>query len=160
MPIADYCRKDVATIDSQETLHTAAQRMRDENLGCLVVTERGRVRSILTDRDVALRTLREGIDPRTARVDSLVENGLVVLNANRPVRLAMMLMRKYGVRRVPVLDDHAKLVGIFTWDDAVSLLARELAAVADTIGQQNPELPVPPSRALVEVEVASAGEMA
>lgn len=160
MPIADYCRRDVATIDAGEKLLVAAQRMRDENVGCLVVTERGRVRAIVTDRDIALRVLREGLDPRTARVEDLVENGLVVLNANRPVRLALMLMRKYGVRRLPVLDDHAKLVGIVTWDDSVALLARELAAVAETIAGQNPHLPVPPSRALVEVEVEGAGESA
>jgi CBS domain-containing protein len=156
MPIVDYCRREVATIDMQETLRSAAERMVAENIGCLVVTERGRVRAIVTDRDLALRVLREGLDPSQVRLDAFVERGLVVVNAKRPVRLAIMLMRKYGVRRLPVLDDAAQLVGLVTWDDAVSLLAREIADVASTIATQAPRLPVPPSRALVDL--ASAGE--
>lgn len=158
MPIADYCRKEVATIDMQETLRAAAERMVEDNTGCLVVTERGRVRGIVTDRDIALRTMREKLDPGSVRLTDFVEAGLVVVNANRPVRLALMLMRKYGVRRLPVLDDRAALVGIVTWDDAVTLLAREISEVAATIATQNPRLPVPPSRALVDL--AGAGEIA
>jgi CBS domain-containing protein len=152
MPIGDYCRCDVGTIDASAAIQTAAARMDDESLGCLLVTENGRPCGIVTDRDVALRTLRERLDPRTTPVGEIAERDLIVLGAHRPLRIAMSLMRRHGLRRLPVFDDQANLVGIVTWDDLVGVVARELSDVASTIAAQAPRLPIPASRAVVEFE--------
>jgi CBS domain-containing protein len=157
MAIEDYCRREVATIDIEASCQNAAQRMADENVGCLVVMEEEeRVRAVVTDRDLALRVSREGLDPAATPLSRIVDRDVIVVHAKRPVRVALILMRKYAVRRLPVLGDRAELVGLFTWDDAVRLIASELAEAAATIATQTPHLPVPASRALVEI--ASAGE--
>jgi CBS domain-containing protein len=109
-----------------------------------------------TDRDLALRVSREGLDPAATPLSRIVDRDVIVVHAKRPVRVALILMRKYAVRRVPVLGDRAELVGLFTWDDAVRLIASELAEAAATIATQTPHLSVPASRALVEIP--SAGE--
>jgi CBS domain-containing protein len=151
MAIVDYCRRDVATIDGSAAIHTAAARMAEESVGCLLVTEGGRLVGILTDRDVALRTIREDLDPHTTPVSKIAERDLVVLRSDRPVRIAMALMKRRGLRRLPVLDPAGTLVGIVTWDDLVGLIARELVEVAGTVAAQSPHLPIPRSRAVVEV---------
>lgn len=157
MAIAAYCRRDVATIDLGATVREAAEQMASANVGYVVVQDERRVRGIVTDRDLALRTAREGIDPAT-RLADFVEPDLVVVHEDRPTRLALLLMRKHAVRRLPVLDDRAQLVGVVEWDDLVALVARELADVAATLASQRPALAVPPSRALVEL--SHAGETA
>jgi len=156
MAIEDHCRRDVATIDIEATCQNAAQRMAEENVGCLVVMEEEQVRAVVTDRDLALRVAREGLDPAGTPLSRIVDRDVIVVHAKRPVRVAMILMRKYAVRRLPVLGDRAELVGLFTWDDAVRLIASELAEAAATIATQTPHLSVPASRALVEI--TSAGE--
>ena len=158
MAIEDYCRRDVATIDVEATCRSAAQRLADENLGCLVVTEKGRVRGVVTDRDLGVRLVREGLDAAHTPLSQFIDGEPIVIGAKRPVRIALYLMRKHAVRRLPVLDEKGRLVGLFAWDDGIRLLAGELAQVAATIARQGPHLPIPPSRALVEI--ASSGESA
>jgi CBS domain-containing protein len=152
MPIRDYCRRDVATIDASASIRTAAARMDEESLGCLLVTEnpRGLV-GILTDRDLALHTLRDRLDPDATEVGAIAQRDLVVLGAQRPVRIAMSLMRRHGLRRLPVLEESGELVGIVTWDDLVGMIARELGDVAGTLAAQTPNVPIPASRAIVEL---------
>jgi CBS domain-containing protein len=152
VPIRDYCRRDVALIDSSASIRTAAARMDEESLGCLLVTEGPRgVVGIVTDRDLALHTLRERLDTDATTVGAIAQRDLVVLGAHRPVRIAMALMRRHGLRRLPVLEESGELVGIVTWDDLVGVIARELADVAGTLGAQAPRIPIPASRAIVEL---------
>jgi CBS domain-containing protein len=156
MPIRDYCRRDVAAVDASVSIRAAAARMDEESVGCLLVTENGRPEGIVTDRDLALRTIRDGLDPDATPVGALAERDLIVLGAHRPLRIAMSLMRRHGLRRLPVFDEQSQLVGIVTWDDLVGVVARELADVAGTIAVQSPRVPIPASRAVVEFEGGSA----
>lgn len=151
MAIGAYCRCDVVTIDQNETAHAAAGAMREHGVGCLIVTGGGRPWGVLTDRDLALRVIRRGLDPKQTLVSTLTERDFVSIREDRPVRVATRLMERFGVRRLPVLNARNQLVGIVSWDDLLGLLARELSDAADAAASQSPRLPVPPSRALTEI---------
>ena len=138
MPIGDYCQKDVRTIDVGATLREAAQRMAEEGVGCLIALQGAYPRGMLTDRDVALRVLRDGLDPDEAHVQDALTPDPVVVHASSPLRAAAAVMRRRAVRRLPVLDDEERLVGVLTLDDLVGLLARELSGLADAVGAQAP----------------------
>ena len=158
MAIVDYARRELARIESEATIQAAAAKMAEQSIGCLLVYEKIRFVGIVTDRDVALRTIREGLDPKQTPIKAITETEVVVINEQSPVRVGLRMMKKYGLRRMLIGDKKGEVLGLVTWDDLVGLVARELAEVAGTIAAQAPHLPIPASRAIIEL--AHAGETA
>lgn len=158
MAIGDYVRRELASIDASASIQAAASQMAEQAIGCLLVNRNGRFVGIVTDRDVALRTLREGLDPRETPIETITERNAIVIHESHPVRVAIAMMRRHGVRRLLVSKNKGEIAGLVTWDDLVGLVARELSEIAGTIAAQAPHLPVPVSRAVIEV--AHEGESA
>jgi CBS domain-containing protein len=158
MAIADYCRRELVTIDQNETIQSAAMLMESRGVGCVLVTGGGRPWGILTDRDLALRTIRGGIDARKAFVSSVTERDLITIREDRPVRIATRLMERFGVRRLPVVNRKHEVIGIVAWDDLLGLVAHELDEVASGALAQAPRLPIPASRALAEITGEGASQ--
>lgn len=150
MAIGSYCRRDVATIDQNETIQNAAALMAERGVGCLLVSGGGRPWGVLTDRDIAIRTIRGELDARQAMLTAITERDLMTIREDRPVRVATLLMERFGIRRLPVCNAKHEIVGIVAWDDLLGLVARELEGVAATAAAQAPRLPIPPARALTE----------
>ncbi len=151
MAIGDYARRELATIESSDSIQAAAAKMAEQSVGCLLVYEKTRFVGIVTDRDVALRTIRESLDPRQTPISALTEPDAVVIREQCPVGVAVRMMRKYGLRRMLIGGQKGEIVGLVSWDDLVGLIARELAEVAGTIASQGPHLPIPASRAVIEL---------
>jgi len=158
MSIGDYTRREIATIESSASIQAAAAKMTEQSVGCLVVNEDGRFAGIVTDRDVALRTIRENLDPQRTAIGEITARDVVVIHEKRPVRVAVGVMKRHGLRRMPVGNQQGEIIGLVTWDDLVGLIAGELAEVAGTIAAQGPHLPIPRSRAVIEL--AHEGELA
>lgn len=138
MPIGDYCEKPAATVRGGETLRRAAERMRDEGLGSLVVVTDGRPAALVTDRDLGLEVLCNRLDPGAVTVDEIASRPLVRIEQDRSVREAVRMIRRHGIRRLPVVDDKGQLVGIVAADDLLSLAAAELNGLADAVRAQSP----------------------
>jgi CBS domain-containing protein len=151
MPIGDYCRRDLVTIDQNETIQSAAALMEARGVGCVLVTGGGRPWGVLTDRDLALRTIRGGLDASRDYVSRVTERDLITIREDRPVRIATGLMERFGIRRLPVVNRKHEVIGIVAWDDLLGLVAHELDEVAAAAAAQAPRLPIPPSRALAEI---------
>lgn len=152
MAIGSYCRRDVVTIDQNETVQNAATLMLERGVGCVLVTGAGRPWGILTDRDLALRTIGRELDARQAMLGSITDRDLLTIREDRPVRIATLLMERFGIRRLPVVNAKHEVVGIVSWDDLVGVVARELEGLAGTLVAQSPRQPIPPSRSLSEIE--------
>ncbi|MDJ0867109.1 MAG: CBS domain-containing protein [Myxococcota bacterium] len=155
MSIGSYCRRDVRTVAVDETLRAAARRMDQEGVGCLVAVEGDLPRGVLTDRDVALSVIRGDLDPDEALVGEVIEPDPVTVHASSPLRIAARVMRRRGIRRLPVVDDHERLVGVIASDDLLALVSDELATLASAIRGQLPDAPAaadPTSGAGPEVE--------
>ncbi len=121
---------DPVTLPPSSTLVEAALAMRGAGTGDVVVTLDGQARGIVTDRDIVVRGVAEGLDPRTATLVEVASEQLVCVTADQSVDEAVQLMRHLAVRRLPVVDEDDQLVGVISLGD----LAVELdsgSALAD-----------------------------
>jgi CBS domain-containing protein len=91
-----------------------------------VVERNGKAYGILTDRDVAIRIVAEGLDARVTQVGDVATLDPVVVRDVEGAETAARRMREYGVRRLPVVDERGNVRGIVTADDLVRVLGQEL----------------------------------
>ena len=136
--IGEYCTRSVRTASAQDTLRETAQRMSSAGVGSIVVTARDQVVGIVTDRDVALEVLVRQRDPDETRVGELLESKpAIVDHEDSPLRVAAGMMRRHGLRRLPVLDEKEHLVRIITSDRLLGLVGRELCGLTDVVDSQH-----------------------
>lgn len=118
-------------IGENETLEEAARRMRDDDVGSLPVCgEDDRLKGMVTDRDIVVKCLAEGQDPKTAKAGELAQGKPVTIGADDSVEDALETMKNHRVRRLPVIDGH-ELIGMLAQAD----VARNLkdASVGDLV---------------------------
>jgi CBS domain-containing protein len=100
-------------------LVAAARSMRDRDVGVIIVlrSDGDTVCGVVTDRDIAMRAVADGWDPRRTRLDDVCSHDLVTLRPDDPVERAVELMRQHAVRRLPVVDDSNHPLGIISLGD-------------------------------------------
>lgn len=104
-------------VGENETLEVAARKMRDENVGALPVCGTdNRLKGMVTDRDIAVKCLAEGQDPKTMTAGELAAGKPATIGADDPVEEALRTMKEHQVRRLPVIDGH-DLVGMLAQAD-------------------------------------------
>lgn len=138
MSIQAYGVAEVVTVAPDRRLADAAGLLRDKDVGCLVVTDEGHPVGMLTDRDVALTTLAEGVDASAVTVEGVMQRPAITIEASSPLREAVQQMRERGVRRLPIVDEAAKLTGLVTADDLVGVIVNELIAIRSVVSCQSP----------------------
>jgi CBS domain-containing protein len=125
----DVMTPDPVSISADASVGEAARLMRDRDIGDVLVARDGVLLGIVTDRDIVVRVLAQGLDPEHTPVEHASSGELVVVRADDTVSSVVRQLRDGAIRRVPVMDDgHA--VGIISLGD----LARELdpeSALAD-----------------------------
>lgn len=117
--VKDVMVADVVAIEGGVTLLDAARVMRDANLGMLPVLEGGRLRGIVTDRDLVVRGMAEGLDPGVAAVHECLTASVIAAHPDWSADRAMETMAAEKVGRLPVLDDRGQIVGIVTLSSLV-----------------------------------------
>lgn len=133
MSIEELIQRDVQTIRAGETCAKAAVRMRDANVGSLVVTTVEDVPiGILTDRDLALRVVGEERAGDTAVGDVMTADP-IFLRETASLNDVIATMREQRLRRMIVVDESGRLCGIVTMDDVVIQLGETLALVSAAI---------------------------
>jgi CBS domain-containing protein len=116
-----------------ETAADAARRLRDFQVGCVVVTCSGKSVGILTDRDLALRVVAEGRDPHTTLVSDIVTYDATTVSRDAGIEAAVRIMRERGVRRLPIVAEDGQVTGIVTADDLIVHLTKDLAGLGAAI---------------------------
>jgi CBS domain-containing protein len=99
----------------------------------VIITENRHPIGILTDRDITIRVVAEGNDPHQSLVKDVMSARLLTVRESASVGDGIRIMRGRGIRRLPVIDQQGKLVGIVTLDDLIDLLAEEMSALAGLI---------------------------
>ena len=126
MLVKDVMTRRAETISPDETLQSAARRMREVGVGALAVCEEDHLVGVLTDRDIVVRSTAEARDPAEADVRSAMTPQVVSCPEDADLADAATVMEEKGVRRVAVLDAEERLVGFLSVDD-VALASPELA---------------------------------
>jgi CBS domain-containing protein len=138
MPVGEHISRDPVTVDPGASIRDAAKQMEVLNSGCVIaVSEAGRPLGVLTDRDIAVRVLRKGLDPDATTVSSVMDDETSTLRESATLTNAMRRMRSSGVRRLPVVDRDGVLIGVFDWNDAVQIIAAELQQAGRVAGAQS-----------------------
>ena len=115
--INEMMTTDLQTVRDEATIEEAARLMRDADIGdVIVLTDDGHVSGIVTDRDLVVRAVAEGLDPAATRVDTILDGGVISVAPDESVDTALDLMRDHKIRRLPVIEDD-RLVGIVTLGD-------------------------------------------
>jgi CBS domain-containing protein len=141
MKAGDLCNREVITATRETTIPEAARMMRDHHVGSLVIVEsrEGSMEpvGIITDRDLVIEVIAEGVQLDTVTVGDVMSYALLKISEQESVFETAQRMRARGVRRVPVISETGKLIGILALDDMLELLSEELSLLAKLTSRES-----------------------
>lgn len=114
--VREVMTKDPVCLESDTTVLEAAQRMRDQNIGDVLVMSGGKLHGIVTDRDMVVRALAEKRDPTQTTIGEVASAQLATLSPEDAIDEAVRMMEHEAVRRIPVVEDD-RPVGIVSIGD-------------------------------------------
>ena len=118
MKLKEIMTQDVEVVHPDDTLQTAARKMRERDVGFLPVCDGERLVGALSDRDVTIKAIAEGMDPRSTRVKDVVHSRVIWCFDNQNVSDAVRKMKENQVRRLMVIQrDNKQLVGVVSLGD-------------------------------------------
>ena len=133
----DLCKRKVTVAYRHTSLLAAAQLMREDHVGALVVVDDANgsrlVRGVVTDRDIVMSVVATGLDPEPLCLEDIMSDQLVTASENDSLLDLMHAMREHGVRRVPVVGAQKELMGIVTLDGVLKILAQEMNLLVGSI---------------------------
>ena len=113
LPVSVNMRRKPVTVSPSETVSSLMFKMINENIGAVVVVEEGRAVGIITEKDVLRRVIMSGKDVYKTRAKDVMSKPIISIEADRPIKEALELMRKHKIRRLVVTENEA-LVGLVT----------------------------------------------
>jgi CBS domain-containing protein len=128
MQVFEAMTPDVVRVTPEVTLMVAARAMRNLDIGPLPVCEGDRLLGMITDRDITVRATAEGRDPQQTPVSDVMSTDVVCCHEGDDIRAAAKLMQEMQLRRLLVVDDDGRLVGIVSLGDLVLQTGDEVLA--------------------------------
>jgi CBS domain-containing protein len=135
MDVEDIMTRKVMTMNCHETVLEAFKKYRDFKVGCLVIKDNERcVVGIVTERDLIERTIniipeeKEKtllIDPKKTEIKEIMSSNIKTIHPFEKIETAVEIMEKYRIKKLPVVSDNNKLVGIISITD-IALAVPEL----------------------------------
>ncbi|MGW0338070.1 CBS domain-containing protein [Streptomyces sp. NPDC003011] len=140
--VKDVMTPGVVAVRPDSSLVEAAQLMRAQDIGDVLVADGQHVVGVLTDRDITVRAVADGVDPLTVSAQSVCTPDPVIVSPDDPVSAAVALMRAHAVRRLPVVEDGLPVGMVSLGDlaeaqDPDSALADISRAAPDTARESN-----------------------
>jgi CBS domain-containing protein len=119
-----------------------AQLMQSENIGSIPVIENEQTQKlvgIVTDRDLALKIVAKGQDAKSTKVEAVMTRQIVTCRTGDDLQMALEAMAEHQLRRIPIVDDDDKIVGIIAQADVATRvnLPEKTAAMVKEISQSN-----------------------
>lgn len=114
--IREVMTEDPICLPANTSVEEAARRMREENIGDIIVEKDGKLYGIVTDRDIVVRVLAEGKDVRATDLESICSRDLSTVTPDETVKDATRIMKDKALRRIPVVEE-GKAVGIVSLGD-------------------------------------------
>src|SRR4051794_4105455 len=115
--IREVMTSNLCTIDADKDIAYAAKMLRDEDVGVAPIVEGDQLVGVLTDRDIAIKVVAEGKDPQTTKVTDIASKDIVTIDPQQNLDEALRLMAQHQVRRLPVVEEDGKIVGIVAQAD-------------------------------------------
>ena len=115
--IRDVMTSNPCSIDADKSVAYAAKMMREEDVGLAPIVEGDKLIGMLTDRDIAIRVVAEGKDPDQVTVREVASKQVVTIDPQQDLDEALRIMAKHQVRRLPVVEEDGRLVGVVAQAD-------------------------------------------
>ena len=123
-------------VTPETTVSEAAQLMKNDDIGSLPILDGEQLAGMVTDRDIVIRAIAEGKDPRGMPVREVASRELVTVHADEELSSALQLMASQQVRRLPVVDDDGRLIGILAQADvAVEAKEKDVGEMVEEISK-------------------------
>jgi CBS domain-containing protein len=117
MLVQDLMVLEVETIPEDLTCAAAARRMREQDLGLLIVVSYGKLAGVVTDRGIAVDCVGAGLDPQTTPVNRIMASATYAARPDAAIDATLHRMREFGFRRLPVIEDNGTVVGVISMAD-------------------------------------------
>ena len=128
MKVNEVITHDPQVIRPETALIEAAKKMKSLDIGMLPVCDGDRLVGVITDRDITVRGVAQGYDPKTARVQEVMTPEVIYCFDDEDVKEAAKKMEEKQVRRLPVLNREKRLVGIVSLGDLAVRTGKEKLA--------------------------------
>ncbi len=135
--LKEFATTLVAVVEPETSAREVAQLMRRHHIGALVVvdaSDKNKPIGIVTDRDLVLELMAEGLDPAVFTAGDIMSVDLVKAHPEMNAMDAVQLMKMHQLRRLVIIDGSGNLAGIVTIEDVLALLTSELAELAADLG--------------------------
>jgi signal-transduction protein with cAMP-binding, CBS, and nucleotidyltransferase domain len=142
MSVGRICSRVVATASGSESIRNAAARMAEHDVGTLVVIGDSQPRQavgIVTDRDLTVRCIAEGLDPETV-ISKLMTKPVRSVDEHTPIEDAVATMARLGIRRLVVTGEDNRLIGLLSLDDVLGVALESAGAIGQLLDQQKPRI--------------------
>ena len=127
MKVKDAMHKGAAFVSPNTNIRDCAKQMKALDVGALPVKTDSGLVGIITDRDIAVRGVAEGLDPTKVTAKELMSVGTHTCSANDDLDNAILLMKSKKIRRLPVADDNGTLIGMLSLGDISAAASDKVA---------------------------------
>ena len=117
MKVKDVMHPGVTWMTPNTPISELARKMRDEDIGAIPIGDNDRLVGMVTDRDITCRALADGLDINRATAGDVMSRGIVYCGADADIEDAVRIMEKNQVRRLPVINEKKRMVGMLSLGD-------------------------------------------
>ena len=136
MVFAYILNEQVVRVSPSATVSEAAFLMKENDIGALIVTDEELTPvGIITDRDIIVSVIAEGLNPSDIKIEDIMSKDIVFVDEDTNILNILRTMAEYSIRRMPVTKD-GRLTGIVSVDDLVVVVATELAELSKALSRR------------------------
>ena len=138
MKVKDAMHEGVTWVGPETPISELARSMRDEGIGSIPVGENDKLIGMVTDRDIAIKALADGKDPAMMTARDVMSGPILYCRTEEDIDDAARLMEMHQVRRLPVIDENKRMVGMLSLGDIASATGAELTGeVTQSVAQHH-----------------------
>lgn len=126
MKVRDAMHRNVEWAQPTDTVQDLARRMRETDIGAIPVGENDRLVGMVTDRDIAVRAVANGRDSSKLTARDVMTKGIVYCRDDEDLEDAVRIMEQKQIRRLPVMNDKKRMVGMLSLGDIAHAASRQL----------------------------------
>jgi CBS domain-containing protein len=119
--VSEVMTSNPRSVEPSTPVVEAARMMKSEDVGSIPIVEGDRLVGMITDRDIVVRDVAEGRDPQSTTVGEIASRDLVTIDPDQGIEEAARLMARHQLRRLPVVEEDGRLVGIVAQGDIAQL---------------------------------------
>lgn len=129
MKVKDVMTKGIACVDTKSSAADAAVKMKEQNVGTVLVVERDEVKGVVTDRAIVTKAVANQEDPRKVPIADIMTKNIIGCREDDDVMDAVKTMGDHKIRRMPVVNNKDQLVGVVSIAD----IAQEMRPCIDSM---------------------------